>query len=46
MFASVDLKKLLTGIAVLLAVLVPAALYLSRPGPLAVPTGSWGLSFR
>ena len=46
MFASVDLKKLLTGIAVLLAVLVPAALSLSRPGPLAVPTGSWGLSFR
>ena len=40
-----NLKKLLLGAAAVLAVLIPAALYLANRSP-AIPTGSWGLSFR
>lgn len=48
MYLTIELKKLLSCAAMLLAVLIPGALYLSAraAAPEAVETGSWGLSFR
>ena len=46
---NLDLKKLLSGVAVLLAVLIPGALYLgyrSSRSASELPTAGWGLSFR
>jgi len=46
MLASIDLKRLIPGAVLLLAVLISGALLLGRKDLPAVPTGSWGLSFR
>lgn len=48
MYLTIELKKLLSGTALLLAVLIPGAMYLSAraAAPEAIETGSWGLSFR
>ena len=48
MYQTITMKQLLRGVAVLLAVLIPAAVYLGarqKSGP-AVEAGSWGLSFQ
>ena len=45
MWMTIELKKLLGGLCVLLAVLIPAALYLSYPEGDVLETGAWGLSF-
>ena len=46
MWMTIELKKLLGGLCVLLAVLIPAALYLSYPEGDVLETGAWGLSFQ
>ena len=45
---TIDLKRLLICLGVLLGVLVPGTVYLSRraEAETALPAGSWGLSFR
>ncbi len=45
MWMRVDLKRLLSGGCLLLAVLIPAALYLSWPERDILETGAWGLRF-
>ncbi len=47
MYVTMDLKRVLRGLAVLLAVLIPAGLYLrlAGQGTKTLETGSWGLSF-
>ena len=48
MYATIELKKLLSGVAILLAVLIPGTLYLAarQNRAEAIETGSWGLSFQ
>lgn len=47
MYKTVDLKKLMGFLGLLLAVLIPAAMFLSyRGGATVLETGSWGLSFQ
>lgn len=48
MYATIELKKLLPTAAILLAVLIPGAMYLAarREAEPVIETGAWGLSFQ
>lgn len=48
MYVTIELKKLLSWGAMLLAILIPGGMYLSarRAMPESLETGSWGLSFQ
>lgn len=48
MYLTIDVKRVLRWMAMLLAVVIPGGMYLSMrmERPAAIETGSWGLSFQ